>query len=61
MKEHDSSSVDRPTGIPGKQRVRDWMSERVISSTPPPNPEEIRRQLGWWLVQDNYAVLPNLG
>jgi hypothetical protein len=28
------------------------MAERQQQSAPPPAPEDIRRQLGWWLVQD---------
>lgn len=29
-----------------KQQVREWMQQRQKQHTPPPTPEEIRRQLG---------------
>jgi hypothetical protein len=29
-----------------KQQVREWMQQRQKQYTPPPSPEEIRRQLG---------------
>ncbi len=29
-----------------KEQVRKWMQERRQQNTPPPTPEEIRRQLG---------------
>jgi hypothetical protein len=35
---------------PSKQAVRDFLSGRVKSKTPPPDIEEIRRQLGWPLM-----------
>jgi hypothetical protein len=34
---------------PTKQAVHDWMMQRQQVKTPPPSPEEIRRQLGWHL------------
>jgi hypothetical protein len=40
------------TTRPDKEQVRAWMAERQQQSAPPPAPEDIRRQLGWWLVQD---------
>lgn len=35
---------------PTQQQVRDWMTQRQVDHTPPPTPEEVRRQLGWNLV-----------
>lgn len=35
---------------PDKQQVRQWLQERQVQRTAPPSPEEIRRQLGWFLV-----------
>lgn len=32
--------------MPTKEAVRKWMQERQKQHTPPPSPEEIRRQLG---------------
>jgi hypothetical protein len=40
------------TTHPDKEQVRAWMAHRQEQPAPPPAPEEIRRQLGWWLVQD---------
>jgi hypothetical protein len=39
------------TSKPSNQQVRDWLQERQAQRTPPPSLEEIRRQLGWELVQ----------
>ena len=35
---------------PPKQLVRDFMRERAKERTPPPAPQDIRRQLGWQLI-----------
>lgn len=32
---------------PSKQAVRQWMNDRREAHTPPPTPEEIKRELGW--------------
>jgi len=42
---------------PPKQLVRSYMLERVRDRTPPPAPQDIRRQLGWELI---HAVTPSL-
>lgn len=39
--------------MPTKEQVRKWMQERRQQHTPPPTPEEIRRQLGWQLGPNN--------
>jgi hypothetical protein len=39
------------TSKPSNQQVRSWMQQRQVDRTPPPAPEEIRRQLGWGLVE----------
>jgi hypothetical protein len=39
------------TTRPPKQEVRSYMAQRRESREPPPSPEEIRRQLGWNLVE----------
>lgn len=36
---------------PSKQAVRDFMAKRQVERVPPPRPEEVRRQLGWNLVE----------
>jgi hypothetical protein len=35
---------------PTPQQVRDWMKQRQINHRALPTPEEIRRQLGWNLI-----------
>jgi hypothetical protein len=35
---------------PNKEAVRKFMQQRQKDRTPPPSPEEIRRQLGWGLI-----------
>lgn len=39
------------TTKPSPQQVRDYMQQRREARTPPPAPEEIRRQLGWELIK----------
>jgi hypothetical protein len=39
------------TSKPSNQQVRSWMQQRQADKSPPPSPEEIRRQLGWGLVE----------
>lgn len=38
---------------PSKEAVRTWLNDRRASPTPPPTPEEIRRQLGWEMLHNN--------
>jgi hypothetical protein len=40
-----------PTAKPTKEQVREYMERRQVAHTPPPSRDEIRRQLGWDLVQ----------
>lgn len=39
------------TTQPTKQQVREYMQQRQREHRPPPTPDEIRRQLGWGLIQ----------
>jgi hypothetical protein len=39
------------TGKPTKEQVRDYMERRQVEHKPPPTREEIRRQLGWDLIE----------
>lgn len=32
---------------PSKEQVREYMEQRQAAHKPPPDPREIRRQLGW--------------
>jgi len=36
---------------PSKERVRDYMDRRTHETDPPPTPADIRRELGWELLQ----------
>lgn len=39
-----------PVTRPTKQQVRDWLKQQLVAKTPPPPPAEVRRQLGWELI-----------
>jgi hypothetical protein len=41
---------------PSKQVVRAWLERRTRDATPPPSPEEIRRQLGWGLAPADFKL-----
>jgi hypothetical protein len=36
---------------PSKESVRTWLRARLATRTPPPDPQQIRRELGWELVR----------
>lgn len=36
---------------PSKESVRTWLTARIAQQRPPPDPEQIRRELGWELVR----------
>jgi len=36
---------------PSKERVRSWLRDRLATRLPPPDPQQIRRELGWELVR----------
>jgi hypothetical protein len=38
---------------PTKFEVRSWMQQRQSTPTPPPSPDQIRRELGWNLIPSN--------
>lgn len=38
---------------PDKQLVRQYMAGRAVQGSPPPSPDQIKRELGWWLVPSN--------
>jgi hypothetical protein len=40
---------------PTQQQVREYLARRLQERTPPPAPEEIRRQLGWELIEAERA------
>lgn len=36
---------------PSKESVRNWLRARLATRVPPPDPQQIRRELGWELVK----------
>ena len=40
---------------PSKESVRVWLTARIAQHRPPPDPEQIRRELGWELVRATRA------
>ena len=36
---------------PSKESVRKWLRTELAQRRPPPNPEQIRRELGWELIK----------
>jgi hypothetical protein len=41
---------------PPKHLVREYLERRKADPTPPPSPEEIRRQLGWGLLLPEFKL-----
>ncbi len=44
---------------PPKHIVREYLARRARDLTPPPTPEEIRRQLGWGLLLPDWKLVPS--
>lgn len=38
---------------PDKEKVRAYMADRSTQESPPPSPDQIKRELGWWLEPAN--------
>ncbi|HEY0489092.1 MAG TPA: hypothetical protein VGD30_06210 [Telluria sp.] len=36
---------------PTKESVREWLRAEILRRRPPPDPSQIRRELGWELVR----------
>ncbi|HEY0064030.1 MAG TPA: hypothetical protein VGC21_18080 [Telluria sp.] len=36
---------------PSKESVRDWLRARIEQKRPPPDAQQIRRELGWDLIR----------
>ena len=45
------SQPKQPIKQPTKQEVRDWLKHEVAKQRPPPDLKQIRRELGWDLLQ----------
>lgn len=43
---------------PGKEEVRQWLKNKLEERRPPPDPQQIRRELGWDMVKDERAEPP---
>jgi len=43
---------------PTKEQVRAYMHARESAHRPPPTPEEIRRQLGWYGAAEPHLLFP---
>jgi hypothetical protein len=43
---------------PDKETVRKWLKEGIVQHRPPPDPEQIRRELGWGLVEATMTRQP---
>jgi len=39
------------TKQPSKEAVRQWLQKKLEERRPPPDPQQIRRELGWDLVK----------
>ena len=36
---------------PSKESVRQWLQNQIVGRRPPPDPQQIRRELGWELIR----------
>jgi hypothetical protein len=36
---------------PSKESIRQWLQARLVQRRPPPDPQQIRRELGWDLIR----------
>jgi hypothetical protein len=41
---------------PPKEAVRDYLQRRAKDESPPPKPDDVRRELGWHLIPSNGPV-----
>lgn len=37
--------------MPSKENVREWLRHELSQHRPPPDPQQIRRELGWGLIE----------
>jgi len=49
--------MDQPKQ-PSKEAVRAWLQARIEARRPPPDPKQIRRELGWELIRLERGELP---
>lgn len=43
---------------PGKEMVRKWLKAELEQRRPPPDPEQIRRELGWDMLRLQTGAVP---
>lgn len=43
--------MDTQKQPPSKESVRDWLRTEIAQRRPPPDPAQIRRELGWELIR----------
>jgi hypothetical protein len=48
--ESTGNTVEQPKQ-PSKEAVRQWLRKKLEERRPPPDPQQIRRELGWDLVK----------
>lgn len=41
--------------LPSKEAVRNWLQARLEERCPPPDPQQIRRELGWEMLRQEDA------
>ena len=46
------------TKQPSKEAVRQWLQKQVEERRPPPDPKQIRRELGWEMLKMERGELP---
>jgi len=54
MDKHDKEKPVQPA----KELVRKWLKAELAQRRPPPDPEQIRRELGWDLLRLGRDPLP---
>lgn len=54
MDKHDKEKPVQPA----KELVRKWLKAELAQRRPPPDPEQIRRELGWDLLRLGREPLP---
>ena len=54
MDKHDKEKPVQPA----KELVRKWLKAELEQRRPPPDPEQIRRELGWDLLRLGRETLP---
>jgi hypothetical protein len=53
---HSSGAFYFGVEMPTKEQVREWLRKEVEAKRPPPDMKEIRRQLGWNLIEASRKV-----